>query len=388
MKIGFDGKRFFQNRTGLGNYARSLLTILQEYQPENEYHLFAPKTTHLFATDNFTNTHVITPQSYLYKISGLLWRRFGMVKDIKRSGIEIFHGVSNELPAGISKTGVKSIVTIHDLIFERYPKTYHFDERYVHRLKVKQACREADVVVAISQQTKNDLTEFYKIPAAKIVVCYQSCNPIFEKKLSDSIKRDVKKKYNLPDTYFLFVSSITARKNLITICQALILLKDKLNIPLVIIGNGKKYKHEVQQLAREHDISNRLIFLNDIAAAEQASFTTAADFPAIYQQGLALIYPSIFEGFGLPVLEALHSGLPVICSNTSSLPEVAGDAALYFSPLEAETLAHHMLTIATNATLRQTLITKGSAQAQQFSRQRYAEKMMAVYRQLLSPPLQ
>ncbi|HMO63503.1 MAG TPA: glycosyltransferase family 1 protein [Ferruginibacter sp.] len=383
MKIGFDGKRFFQNRTGLGNYARSLLTILQEYHPENEYHLFTPKTSNLFQTANSANTHIITPLSLLYKKSGALWRRIGMIKDIQKSGVEIFHGVSNELPAGIGKTNIKSVVTIHDLIFERYPETYHFDERYVHRWKVKQACREADIVIAISQQTKNDLIEYYKIPAAKIVVCYQSCHPLFEQKVSESIKQAIKKKYNLPDQYFLFVSSITARKNLVSICRALIALKGKLDIPLVIIGNGKKQKLEVQQLAKEQGVAHLLIFLNDMEVSKQASFTTAADFPAIYQQALALIYPSIFEGFGLPVLEALVSGIPVISSNTSSLLEVGGDAALYFDPYDTEMLAKHLQLLAADAALRQQLIQKGHIHAALFSRKNYAANMMEIYTGLL-----
>lgn len=306
-----------------------------------------------------------------------------MVKDIAASGVDIFHGVSNELPKGISRINVKSVVTVHDLIFERFPETYNFDERYVHRWKIKYSCKVADAVIAISQQTKDDLVNFYKVPAEKIFICYQSCNPIFQRVVSDEEKFLVKERYNLPDKYFLFVSSVAPRKNLIAICKAMVLLKNKINIPLIVIGNGRKEKEEAKQLMAANGISGQLIFLNEMPESKELSFTTAEDFPAIYQQALALIYPSIFEGFGAPLLEALWSGLPVISSNASCLPEVAGDAALYFSPHDHETLAGHMIAVASDDDLNNDLRKRGLQQAEKFSTKNYADSVMQVYKNLL-----
>ena len=130
-------------------------------------------------------------------------------------------------------------------------------------------------------------------------------------------------------------------------------------------------------------IADRLILLNEMPVSKEPTFTTAADFPAIYQQALALVYPSIFEGFGAPLLEALWSGLPVISSNTSSLPEVAGDAALYFSPDDYELLAKHMYTIATDKNIVMDLREKGFEQAQYFTTQKYADSIMYVYQSIL-----
>ena len=247
MIIGYDGKRAFQNKTGLGNYSRSLLSILNRYFPALQYTLFAPKKTNLFDINSYINFRTIQPQNFFYKKLPALWRRIGIVKQIDLANLDIYHGLSNELPRGIEKLNIKTVVTIHDLIFERFPKTYHFDERYTHRWKIKRACKIADAVIAISEQTKNDLIDFYKVSPQKITVCYQSCNPIFEKKISEIEKNNVKKKYQLPDQFFLFVSSITARKNLIAVCRAMIILKDIVNIPLVIIGDGKIEKDEVKQ---------------------------------------------------------------------------------------------------------------------------------------------
>ena len=383
MKIGYDGKRAFQNRTGLGNYIRSLLAILTTHYPQHHYTLFAPKKTDLFTTGSLTNVHAIFPEDNIYKKMPALWRRWKMVKAIKKSGVDIYHGVSNELPSGIKYANIKTVVTVHDIIFERFPKTYNFDERYVHRWKIKYSCRVADAVVAISQQTKNDLIELYKVPAEKIFISYQSCNPIFQRTVSETEKAEIKKKYNLPDKYFLFVSSIAPRKNLISICKAMGMLKHSLQIPLVVIGNGKKEKQEAKDFMANNGIAEKLILLNELPQSKDISFTTAADFPAIYQQALALIYPSLFEGFGAPLLEALWSRLPVISSNASCLPEVGGDAVLYFSPNDISLLATHMKDVAENPSLKDFLKEKGFTQAQKFTTENYAQSMMNVYESVL-----
>lgn len=383
MNIGYDGKRAFQNKTGLGNYIRSLIAILTKHYPQYHYTLFAPKETSLFIPTEFSQVSTVFPTTAFYKKFPSLWRRWGMVKAIKESGLDIYHGVSNELPYGIEKAAVKTVVTVHDIIFERFPATYNFDERYVHRWKIKYACKVADAVIAISIQTKNDLINYYKVPAEKIFISYQSCNPIFQRTVSVQEKLEVKKRYQLPDRYFLFVSSIAPRKNLITICKALVILKEKNTIPLVVIGNGKKEKQEAKVLMAANGISQQLILLNELPAAKEISFTAATDFPAIYQQALALVYPSIFEGFGAPLLEALCSGLPVISSNTSSLPEVGGDAALYFEPHDAAMLSQQLLNISTSPQLVDELRTKGFIQAQKFTTEKYAAGMLTIYKNLL-----
>jgi glycosyltransferase involved in cell wall biosynthesis len=383
MNIGYDGKRAFQNKTGLGNYIRSLMAILTHHYPQNKYVLFAPKQTDLFDVNNFPNVTGIFPQTALGKKFPALWRRRGMLKDIVNSKVDIFHGVSNEIPTGIEHTAIKSVVTVHDLIYERFPETYTLDVRYVSRWKIKHACKKANAVIAISQQTKDDLMNFYGVAENKISICYQSCNPIFQRVVGEEEKSIVKKRYNLPDQYFLFVSSITARKNLIAVCKSLAILKDKIDIPLVVIGNGKKEKEEARKFMEVNGVADRLIFLNDLPQSKELHFTTAEDFPAIYQQALALVYPSIFEGFGAPLLEALCSGLPVLSSNASCLPEVGGDAAMYFAPHDHATLAEQMLQLASDEKLVITMREKGFEQAQKFSTQQYADSIMQVYQKLL-----
>jgi len=383
MKIGFDGKRAFQNATGLGNYSRALVAGLAVEYPEQQYTLFTASATTLFDTSCFSNIDIVSPQNKLDRSFPALWRRSRMIKDIQNNGIDVFHGLSNELPAGIERSGAKSVITVHDLIFERYPETYHFEQRYTHRWKMKSSCNIADAVIAASEQTKQDLIDLYKIPAEKIVVCYQNCNPIFERALSATEKEIVKKKYQLPDRYFLFVSSITKRKNLLAVCQALSILKDELDIPLVVIGDGKKEKEAVKKYLGDNGLSKQVIFLNELPASKEAGFTNSTDFSAIYQQALALVYPSTFEGFGIPLLEAMWSGIPVISSNTSSLPEVSGDAALYFAPADIETMAAHMLRISKDTDLRNELVKNGLKRASLFTAAAHAKAVMEVYQHII-----
>jgi len=383
MHIGFDGKRIFENQTGLGNYSRNLVQSLATLYPQHQYSLFAPRQTALFDAGKYANIKIHLPNSFINKKLPGLWRRSRMVKDIAAAGIDIYHGLSNELPAGIEKIGVKSVITVHDLIFERYPETYHWDQRYTHRWKMKKSCHVADAVIAASNETKNDLQQFYKIPADKIFVCYQHCSPLFQQQITDIEKLNIKIKYGLPDRFFLFVSSITQRKNLITICKALLQLKHSLAIPLVVIGDGKNEKQLVKVFLKDNGLQQQVIFLNELPVAKQAGFTQSIDFAAIYQQAFAMIYPSFFEGFGIPLLEAMWSGLPVICSNTSSLPEVGGDAVLYFAPDDIAGLAQHLKQLTANAALHQSLKEKGFIQVAHFTAAKHAEAVMKVYKALV-----
>jgi glycosyltransferase involved in cell wall biosynthesis len=385
LKIGFDAKRAFQNNTGLGHYSRTLITSLATYFKENEYYLFAPKKISLFDTHSFSNIKTITPTLFFDKLFKSAWRSSGIKKDLLNNKIELFHGLSHEIPFGIKRTGIPSVVTIHDLIFEKYPQQFKKIDVHIYRKKFTYACTYANHIIAISKQTKNDIVELYKINPEKITVCYQSCNPIFEKTITDIEKQRVKEMYQLPDQFFLYVGSIIERKNLLAICKAINLLKEKNNIPLVVIGNGDKYIDTVKKYIAENDLTDKIILLSETEAARtSANFKSAVDFPAIYQMATALIYPSIYEGFGIPVLEALWSRLPVITSNLSCLPETGGDAAYYVNPYNENNIAEAMYTIATNISLRNEMGIKGLQHAQNFTQQKCAANVMEVYKKVLT----
>jgi glycosyltransferase involved in cell wall biosynthesis len=375
MNIAFDAKRAFTNSTGLGHYSRTLISSLSEFYPEHEYFLCTPKITNRFNVNPLEHVCIVTPQYFPSSIFTAAWRSSWVKKDLKQLKIDLYHGLSHEIPVGIKKTGIKSVVTIHDLIFERYPRQYNWIDVQIYRKKFRYACENADRIIAISQQTKEDIIQFYKMPANKIDVCYQSCNPAFGREVSDAEKQRIKQQYNLPDKFFLYVGSVIERKNLLTICKAMQQLKNKLDIPLVVIGEGKKYKHKVKDFIDKHSLQSKIIFF-----VEVSSLQSSVDFPAIYQQALCMVYPSIFEGFGIPVLEALWSKIPVITSNLSSLPEAGGEAALYVDPRNVEQIADTMLKIYNDDKLRKELSSKGWQHAQNFTQEKTSAYVMNVYK--------
>jgi glycosyltransferase involved in cell wall biosynthesis len=383
MNIGFDAKRAFHNQTGLGHYSRTFIHSLAGYFPQHEYFLFNPKASSSFQFDE-QNVHEVLPQSFLSKKLSALWRSNWVKKDLQQFNIDLYHGLSHEIPVNIQKTGIKSIVTIHDLIFERYPEQFKLIDRKIYGKKFRYSCEHADKIIAISNQTKQDIIDLYKTAPEKIEVCYQSCNPSFGERVSEEVKQSIKAKYNLPDQYFLYVGSLIERKNLLYICKAIQLIRDEINIPLVVIGNGGEYKQKVKDYIAQHKLEDRIIFLSDNPVAKHSpGFQSAVDFPSIYQQALAMIYPSVFEGFGIPVLEALWSRIPVITSNVSCLPEAGGDGAFYVDPTKPEEIAQQMKRILNDDSFVEQQVEKGWQHAQRFSNYNTAAKVMQVYEQVV-----
>jgi glycosyltransferase involved in cell wall biosynthesis len=383
MRIGFDAKRAFENSTGLGHYSRTLIGSLATYFAKQEYYLFAPKLTDKFPTAAFKNIRLVWPTHFPYSLFRSAWRSRGITAELVRNNIDIYHGLSHEIPMGTREAGIKTVVTMHDLIFERFPHQYKPIDVWIYRRKFKHACRQADAIIAISQQTKKDLVSQYGVSEDKITVCYQSCDPLFSEIVSQPEKERIRQLYDLPERYFLSVGSLIERKNVMTICKAMLLLKDRLSIPLVIIGNGGKYKQALKKYIQENGLESQVIFLSEHAEAKRnEGFKRSTHFPAIYQMSEALLYPSTFEGFGIPVLEALCSRVPVITSNVSCMPEAGGDAAAYIHPLDAETLARKMETIALDKTVALGMAEKGWRHAQLFTPEICASHVFDVYKKL------
>ncbi len=380
MNIGFDAKRAYENSTGLGHYSRTLVKSLATFYPNENYYLFAPKITDKFITDTYPNIFPVKPTRFAADILKEKWRRRWVLKDLIKNNIDIYHGLSHQIPFNLHTAKIKSVVTIHDLIFERYPQQFNKINVQLFRKKFTYACKHSDKIIAISQQTKKDIINFYKIPENKIEVCYQSCDDIYRKEVTEEEKIRIKKLYNLPEQFFLYVGSIIERKNLLTVVKAIKNLKSSINIPLVVIGNGSGYKQKIKNFIQQNKLEKDIIFLSEDATLNNLpGFQSSADFPAIYQQAIAMIYPSTFEGFGIPVLEALCSKLPVITSNISCLPEAGGDAAYYIDPTSEEELTNAMGEIFTDKKLVAEMKIKGVEYAQNFTQQKTADAVMKVY---------
>lgn len=382
MNVGFEAKRAFHNNTGLGNYSRTLIKGLATYYPDHDYFLFNPKRSHNYKF-LFPNVHEILPEGIINKNFSSLWRSSWVKNDLKKLNIQLYHGLSHEILLDIKKTGIPSVVTIHDLIFERYPNQFKQIDVAIYRKKFTYSCHNANRIIAISNQTKQDIIDLYKIDKAKIDVCYQSCDPAFTQKINEEVKERIRKKYGLPKQFFLYVGSIIERKNLLNICKALLDLGEKMDIPLLVIGNGKKYKRLVKDFIAANKLERQIIFLSEKISADDKEFQQTNTIAAIYQMTVALIYPSFFEGFGIPVLEALNSRVPVITSNTSSLPEAGGNGAWYVNPFSVDAIAQAMQKIACDSDLRAEMIEKGWQHAQNFTVKKCTASVMDVYKKIV-----
>jgi glycosyltransferase involved in cell wall biosynthesis len=372
MKIGYDAKRAFYNNTGLGNYSRWLIKGIASLNPVNTLYLYTPKAKanpRLNFIGDYPNIHPATPKSKWFTS---WWRSRGIIKDLKRDGIELYHGLSHELPSGIEQTGIKSGVTVHDLIFMRYPKQFGPVNYRIYLAKIKHACRVADRIIAISQKTKDDLVELLGIDPKKIEVIYQGCDPSFAIKQTAAQKSAVKEKYNLPDSFILSVGTIEERKNLLLTVKA---LKKTDDIKLVVVGKETKYTEQVKAYLTANNLNHRVIFLKDV---------TFAELPAVYQLASVFVYPSRYEGFGIPVLEALNSGTPVIAATGSCLEEAGGPSSLYVNPDDEAGLAEKLNRVLGDDGLRQNMITKGCAYAANFTDDKLSRQLMQLYQNILN----
>jgi len=380
MIIGFDAKRAFHNRTGLGNYSRTLIQGLSLYYPGNLYLLFNPRPSQDFQL-NFQSVREVLPTGVIDKRLSSLWRSSWVKSDLKREGIDLYHGLSNEIPVGLPSTSIPSVVTIHDLIFERYPQQFKRIDVSIYQKKYRYACQHANRIIAISRQTRDDLVELYKIEESKIDVCYQSCDPVFAKKPEQTILNAVRKAYNLPAEYFISVGSVIERKNLLRICEALHI--EPLLPPLVVVGRGGTYLEKVKQYITEKKLGNRVLFLNEGVNNEKFPLSSNETLAALYQLSIGLVYPSSFEGFGIPVLEALWSETPVITSSTSCLPEAGGPSSLYIDPSDSAQIAASMMRLATDENLRKRMISEGVKHADGFTLEACTNEVMKVYKKTI-----
>jgi len=373
MRIGFDAKRAFFNKSGLGNYSRWFIDALCQFYPENEYYLFKLKNIGGVDFQGLKNSKIITPQSFINKKIPNYWRTSSITKDIANLELDIFHGLSHELPIGISKTSAKSIVTMHDAIFMRFPHLYDVGYRIIFRKKYRHALNVADGIIAISQQSKDDIVEYFGTDPNRIKVIYQGCNPIYYHPTTAEEIAKIKSKYNLPDEFILYVGTIEPRKNLLGVFKALV--NSKIDMPVVAVGRPTQYLEEVKSFVTSNNLNNKAVFLHYVETPE---------LPALYQMAKLFVYPSLFEGFGIPILEALNSGIPVVTSKGSCFPEVGGEAAQYAEYGNVEELGEIIKIILNDLDLQQKMIQRGKRQAMKFREEELTRELVAFYSELLS----
>ncbi|MDA3910397.1 MAG: glycosyltransferase family 1 protein [Bacteroidales bacterium] len=371
MRIGFDAKRAFYNRSGLGNYSRDTINSLMSYYPEHDYYLYTPKKKDPISFGLKGSAKIIQPQG-ISRFYQSYWRSMTLGSKISRDKLDIYHGLSNELPANIVHSETRKVVTIHDLIFMRYPELYKSVDREIYQQKFFEASLAADKIIAISEQTKEDIISFFHIPENKIDVIYQGCNPIFYEKKSKEAIQGILKKYKIPEKFILSVGTLERRKNALHVLEGL--KQSALDIPVVFVGKSTNYIKTLQEYIRENDMKNQVIFRHNIPSN---------DLPAIYQAAKIFIYPSLFEGFGIPILEALNSGTPVITNKYGCFLEAGGDAAIYVNPNHPEEIGASIHEIIESPEKAEKMKKTGLEYAKKFTQEKIAKQLIDLYKSLI-----
>ena len=374
--IGFDAKRIVRNGTGLGNYGRTLINGLDAVVPTDwQLRLYAPDAGREALRSQVaesTRLQFVYPSHRPLKIQRAVWRISSIVSDLQRDGVRLYHGLTGELPQGIRSAGIRSVVTIHDLIFLRHPEYYNRLDVKIYDWKFRVACREADRIIAISERTKRDIMELGGVSADRIDVIYQSCSPHFQTVTTPQQQDEVSRRYSLPRRFVLSVGSIEARKNIFLAVRALRHLPA--DIHLVTVGRQTAYSQKVLKDAADAGLGQRVHFLHGVPDT---------DLQALYQMAEVFVYPSRYEGFGVPIIEAIYSGLPVVAATGSCLEEAGGPDCLYVSPDDDEALAANIRNMLKGAPGREQRIQRSRDYVRRFEGNDVAGQVLDVYRRLL-----
>lgn len=365
-----------QAKTGISRYVRGLIEALMEQDKSNQYFLyyqesFDSKHFDLLQKkqDNFHLRPVKFPDNWIGNHPSIWWKWYLPIV-LKLDGINVFHGPNHFIPL---KGKTKKVVTIHDIAYFYMPVHGTGMDRVLEQW-TRLAFEAADTVVTVSESTKSDCQK-EGVPAEAIQNIYQG----YEQKEVNAVAEEKARKLlverQLPDRYFLYLGTIQPRKNIEFLVESFANVVDKIPHDLILAGPNGDSSEQVNNIIIQRKLESRVHLLGYVSDEERSS---------LYQCASAFVYPSRYEGFGLVVLEAMSYDVPVITSNSSSLPEVSGDAALMVDPDNKEQLSNALYEIATNPILAETLVEKGRAQRQKFKWKQTAEQTIELYSKLFN----
>jgi len=366
LRIGLEVSPVAVNATGIPNYIRRLVEGFASLDDGNEYFLYTnrPLPEDFRLPERFRKVLVRKPYHRFQ-----LWFQLELPGRMRKDGIGLFHGTFSRLPARMPVPGV---ITIHDLSGYNMPHVHKRWTRATNRL-YPLYLRKAAAVITVSEFTASQVREAFPWAEDKIRVVHEAAPPDYAPVTDETVLERVRKKYGLPDRFFLFLGSLEPRKNLERLLEAYISVSRSIPHSLVISG-GEGWKNTgLLDAVRRH--GDRVIL---------TGFVEPDDLPGLLSLAECLVYPSLYEGFGLPILEAMACGTPVITSSVSSMPEVAGDAALLANPYSVEEIAGALSEMALDGGLRENLRKKGFLRNAEFSWKKSAEKTLSVYMEVLS----
>lgn len=368
LTIGFDAKRALHNGTGLGNYSRYVIDTLSAECPDINLRLYghAKDTGRIDSLLQRPSVSLCQPASGISKLFPSLWRSRGVTSQAAADGVSLYHGLSNELPLNIA-SAMPSVVTVHDVIWRRCPSDYSAIDRRIYDYKYGRSARNATRVIAISECTARDIVSDFGVDPTRISIVYQGIDPSFQPATPDERAR-VMAQYALPERFIIGVGTVQARKNQLLAVKALTDLPE--DVAIVIVGRRTQYAEQIETYAHKNGLADRIIWLGNVPFR---------DLPALYSAACLASYPSVYEGFGLPIVEALACGTPVIAAKGSCLEEAGGPGAVYVDADDAGAFAANARMLLNNNALRRSMVEAGRKHIARFNRHDFARKTLEVY---------
>jgi glycosyltransferase involved in cell wall biosynthesis len=372
MKIGIDVRVLERKMTGVGRYLLNILKNLPECDNQNDYFLFSYGKLPRYEKERIKSipTLKFAPQGIFQKTISPFWLNFVLPRCLEKYKIDLFFSPNHFLP--IRKIKPKSIIVIHD-VFHKIDRNFHplYYRKYADFL-LKRAVKNSELIIAVSESSKRDIVRFYNVPEEKIKVIYEAAEDAFQPRdLSEIEKRKLREKYNLPEKFILYIGVLEERKNIEGIIKIADLIKDKTETPIFLFGRiGYKGNQYIKEIKKRRNIHYK-------------GFVENQDLPYIYNLATIFLFPSFYEGFGLPVLEAMQSGVPVLTSNISSLPEIVGEAGLMHEPRDFENFAKDIIKLLEDRNFYDKMKNKGLEQAKKFSWKKTTIEVVDLFNRII-----
>lgn len=368
MKIAVNTRFLLKGKLeGIGRFTLEVLKKIAADHPEHDFYFFfdRPYDESFIFEKNITPVVLFPPARH--PVLFYLWFEWSVSRALKKYQIDVFLSTDNFCSLS---TRVPTVLVVHDVAYLHFPEQVSFTQRKYYRFFTPRFLRKASKIVAVSNYTKKDIVENFGTDFSKVSVACNGCDPIFQP-ISKEEKIKIQKQFSGESPYFVYVGAIHPRKNVANMIRAFDAFKKKTgsDVKFVIIGRKGWMNEDVQSALRETEFENEILF---------TGYVEHSILPKIIAGAMAMVYVSLFEGFGIPILEAMHCDIPVITSTRSSMPEVGGDAVLYADPDSFEEISRQMIAIFENPDLRQNLILKGRKQRLNFSWEKAAEVVYAA----------
>jgi glycosyltransferase involved in cell wall biosynthesis len=371
MRIGINGRFLVAKRTGVQRAAYNLLRTLVQIDRKNEYIIFTGQSQLDNPDWKYPNVTVVPANVRIGEsLRNHIWEQFSLPRLAKKYKVDLLHSPANMAP--LFYRG-KSVVHIHDLCFVVNPQWYSFSFHTLYNFLIPRLARRATRVITNSNNSKNDLLQFCDVPASKVSLIYWAVDDMFS---TEEAKPSVSSEPLLGDDFILYVGSLEPRKNIRTLIKAYEVFRNRNpsnRSKLVLIGGESPLFGEVRLKVKDYK--------EDVVFKGFVDDTLLREF---YRRAKMVVYPSLYEGFGLPPLEAMASGTPVVTSNTSSIPEVVGGAAIMVNPYDIEQLASAIEAVTVDDGLRRRLVESGYEQVKRFNWYRVARNTLTVYHEVYS----